>query len=155
MEDRTARIAKIVGAEFEKGTALPAVRKLLAKKLGGAPSLYLGTADPVYYRLAGLARPIALPKGSKAETADGKPSAALASAVRARRDEGVRWETLAASTEALLGRKVSISETKTLYARKGDLDASYTGRGTRVGAPKTYADLAASVAAPAERVAAE
>lgn len=143
--DRTEKIAKIVGEEFEKGTALPEVRRILAKRLGGSPSLYLGTADPVYYRLAGLASPLSLAKGTKATLADGTPSAALRRAVRVRRDSGVRWETLAASTEALLGRKVGKAEVVALYENAGgDLAASYVGRGTRVGAPKTYANLGAA-----------
>ena len=147
-EARRAKIAAVVAREYAKGTALPAVRKILAKTLGGDPSLYLGTADPVYYRLAGLARPLSDAKGKPlAKTA--KP-AAIRAAVRRRRDEGVRWETLAASAEATLGRKVSVPEAKALYAKAGgDLDASYAGRGTRVGAPATYDDLAAAPEAAA------
>lgn len=136
-ETRGEAIRRIATREYEKGTTLPEARKVAASELGGAASLYLGTVDPVYFRLAGLANP--LPK-----TAASSP-AKLAAAVRARRDSGVRWETVAASAEATLGRKVSVPETKTLYAKgNGDLDASYVGRGTRVGAPKTYADLAAA-----------
>lgn len=151
-EARAARIEKIVTAEFGKGTSLPETRRILSKdaKLGGAPSLYLGTADPIYYRLAGTARPLSLPKGAKSETKDGAASSALATAVRKRRDEGVRWETLAASTAALLGRPVSIPEARRLYEKgKGDLESSYVGKGTRRGAPATYADLATTAEAVA------
>lgn len=137
--ERSEKIRKTVETEYGKGTPLPAVRKLLAKKLGGDASLYLGTADPIYYRLAGLATPLEV---APAKTEKGA-AANLAKAIRKRRDSGVRWETVAASAEATLGRRVSVAETKRLYAKGGgDLDASYAGRGTRVGAPKTYADLA-------------
>jgi hypothetical protein len=137
-EERSATIARVVLAEYAKGTPLATVRKLLATgPLGGTPSLYLGTADPIYYRAAGLSRPLA-------KTAAKSP-AALAAAIRSRRDEGVRWETVAASAEAVLGRRVSVEEAKRLYAKGGgDLLSSYAGRGTRRGAPKTYADLAAA-----------
>lgn len=148
---RTERIAATVAREYAKGTSLAETRKILAKDaaLGtGGPSRFLGSADPVYYRLAGLARPLVLPAKASAETKDGAASAALATAVRKRRDEGVRWETLAASTEALLGRPVSVSEARRLYEKgKGDLAASYVGRGTRRGAPATYADDAAAIEA--------
>lgn len=152
-EARAARIAATVEAEFAKGTTLPETRRKLAAdpKLGGAPSLYLGTADPIYYRLAGTARPLSLAKGAKAETKDGGASSALATAVRKRRDEGVRWETLAASTAVLLGRPVSVPEARRLYEKgKGDLSSSYVGKGTRRGAPATYADLATTAEAVAD-----
>lgn len=137
--ERNEKIRKTVEKEYEKGTALPAVRKILAAKLGGDPSLYLGTADPIFYRLAGLASPLEI---APAKTEKGLASN-LAKAIRKRRDAGVRWETVAASAEAAIGRRVSTPEAKRLYAKAGgDLAASYAGRGTRVGAPATYADLA-------------
>jgi hypothetical protein len=139
-EDRGAKIRKLAEAEYRKGTTLPNARRVAAKKLGGTASLYLGTVDPVYFRLAGLDTPL---PATAAKSARG-----LATAIRKRRDSGVRWETVAASAEATLGRKVSVSEAKLLYAKGGgDLDSSYAGRGTRVAAPKTYADE--SVAAEA------
>lgn len=139
--DRRAAIAKTVASEFAKGTALPAVRKILAATLGGSPSLYLGTADPVYYRLLGLSTPLADGKGTLLP-ADAAPRV-LRAAVKRRRDSGVRWNVLAASIEATTGRRTSDDEAKALYAKAGgDLDASYTGRGTRVGAPSTYDDVA-------------
>jgi hypothetical protein len=144
-EDRAAKIAKTVAREYAKGTALAAVRKILAKTLGGTPDLYLGTADPVYYRLVGLDSPLTDGRGAILVGTDEKPIPArvLASAVRRRRDSGVRWNVLAASVEASTGRRTSIPETKTLYEKgSGDLDSSYVGRGTRKGAPATYEDLA-------------
>jgi hypothetical protein len=143
-EARREAIRATVEVEYEKGTALPAVRRILAETLGGDADLYLGTADPVYYRLAGLANPLSDPKGSPLSAT---PSAvSLRTAVRRRRDAGVRWETLAASTEATLGRPVSVREAKALYAKGGgDREASYVGRGTRRGAPKTLPDAAVAV----------
>lgn len=136
-ETRGEKIRKLATAEYEKGTTLPDARRIVAKKLGGTASLYLGTVDPVYFRLAGLANPL--------PAAAAKSARSLATNVRKRRDAGVRWETVAASAEATLGRKVSVSEAKLLYAKGGgDLDVSYVGRGTRVAAPGTYADEAAA-----------
>lgn len=140
-ESRSDKIRKTVEREYAKGTALPAIRKALAKTLGGTADLFLGTADPIYYRLVGLDAPLSDAKGQPLVN----PSpAVLASAVRRRRDSGVRWNVLAASIEATTGRRTSINEAKTLYEKgKGDLDSSYVGRGTRVGAPKTLEDVAA------------
>jgi hypothetical protein len=91
-----------------------------------------GIVDPVYFRENGLANPI-----------EAKSAKGLASALRKRRDGGGtlgRWESVAASAA------VSVAVAKALYSKGGgDLDSSYTGRGTRVGAPKTYSDLASSV----------
>jgi hypothetical protein len=145
--ERREAIRATVAAEYAKGTTLPEVRRILAATLGGAPSLYLGTADPIYYYLAGIEEPLSDSKGNALLSPDGKIDArVLRSAVRRRRDRGVRWETLAASIVATLGRPVSTAEAKALYAKAGgDLDSSYVGRGTRIGAPATYADLAAAV----------
>jgi hypothetical protein len=145
VETRGETIARTVSEEFAKGTALAAVRRILAGILGGDPSTFLGTADPIYYRLAGLASPLSTGKVA-ASTKTGEPSAALRVALRKRRDSGVRWETVAASAEATLGRRVTVAEAKALYARAGgDLSSSYAGRGTRVGAPATYAATDAAV----------
>lgn len=145
-EARRAKIVAIVGKLYAKGTTLPEIRKALAKSLGGDASLYLGTADPAYYRLVGLDAPLSDAKGKPLSATP--TASALRSSIRRRRDAGTRWEVLAASTEATLGRKVSIPEAKALYAKGGgDLDASYVGRGTRVGAPETYADGAAAIEA--------
>jgi hypothetical protein len=133
-ETRSEKIARLARAEFEKGTALPAARRSIAKRLGEPKdgTTLLGTVDPVYFRLAGLANPLP-------ETA-AKSARSLAVAIRKRRDSGVRWETVAASAEATLGRRVSVAEAKGLYSKGGgDLESSYAGRGTRIAAPKTYA----------------
>jgi hypothetical protein len=142
-------IGDLAAAEYRKGTSLPAARKAIAAATGRDASTLFGVVDPIYFRLAGLAEPIVLPASA------GKPgtksyASALARATKARRDRGVRWETVAASIEATVGRKVSPAEAKALYAAAGgDLDSSYVGRGTRVGAPATYAALASTVAAAA------
>lgn len=144
-EDRTAAIRRITLREYAKGTTLAETRKILAKELGGLPNLYLGSADPVYYRATGLDRPLLDGKGNVLLGTDSKPipPRVLASAVRRRRDLGVRWNVLAASIEASTGRRTSETEAKALYEKgNGDLDASYVGRGTRKGAPATYDDLA-------------
>lgn len=147
-ETRAAAIERIVLREYEAGTTLPATRKVLAEELGGTPNLFLGTADPRYYRLVGLSSPLSLPAKTKPETKDGKPSAALATAVRKRRDDGVRWEVLAASYEATTGKRISVAALRALYARGGgEIESSYVGRGTRIGAPATYEDPGAEARA--------
>lgn len=136
-ESRADYLRRAVATLYGKGVALPATRKSIAVSLGEAPSgtSLLGTVDPIYYRLVGLASPVAIAgKTPKAR------ATSLGKAVRSRRDSGVRWEVLAASIEAAVGTRVSIPVAKALYADAGgDLAASYVGRGTRVAAPKTYA----------------
>lgn len=147
--DRRKKIAKKVADLYAKGIELPEIRKALAKALGGDPSLYLGTADPIYYRLVGLDSPLTDGKGAILIGTDEKPipAAVLRSAVRRRRDLGTRWAVLAASIESSTGRRASEAETKALYAKAGgDLDSSYVGRGTRVGAVATYEDASLAVA---------
>lgn len=140
-EARRTKIGETVAKLYAKGTSLPEIRKALAKALGGTASLYLGTADPVYYRLVGLDSPLVDGKGKRLPAT--ASASVLRSAVRRRRDLGVRWDVLAASIEATIGRRVSNPEAKALYAKAGgDLEASYAGRGTRVAAPATYADPA-------------
>lgn len=148
-DERRKKIAAKVASLYAKGTALPEIRKALAKTLGGDPSLYLGTADPIYYRLSGLDAPLLDGKGNVLIGTDEKPvpAAVLRAAVRRRRDLGTRWAVLAASIEATTGRRASEAEAKALYAKAGgDLDSSYVGRGTRVGATATYADASLAVA---------
>lgn len=144
-EARREAIRETTEALYRKGTSLPDVRKALAEKLGGTANLYLGTADPVYYRLAGLDSPLDSAKGVVLgpETSP----VTLRAAVRRRRDSGVRWNVLAASIEATLGRRVSVDETKALYSKAGGADESYVGRGTRAAAPSTRADSALAVEA--------
>lgn len=137
-----ASIADLAAAAYRAGLSLPAARKSVAASTGRDASTLYGVVDPIYFRLAGLASPLpALPKSARPGTA--AYAAALASRVAARRDAGVRWETVAASTEATIGRRVSVAEAKALYRAAGrDPFASYVGRGTRAGAPETRYDVA-------------
>lgn len=141
-EARREAIRSAVAEGFAKGDSLPAIRRSLSASLGGSPSLYLGTADPVYYRLVGEATPLLRANGSPLLDSKGKATTSVVrAAVRRRRDEGVRWSVLAASLGVALGLSAPVSEAeaKRLYASAGgDLEASYVGRGTRVGAPATY-----------------
>lgn len=135
-------IARVVEAEYRKGTKLPDVRRILASSLGGPEdgTSYLGTADPAYYRLVGLDAPLLDGKGNVLlGTPDAPiPSAALARAIARRRRLGVRWNVLRASVLASTGTYPTDAEVKRLAAKGGvDLDASYTGRGTRAGATTT------------------
>lgn len=75
----------------------------------------------VYWRLAGEADPI-----------PGKSPTARRNALVRRRASGVRFEILAGSLGASLGRRVSVSEIRRLLSEGGlDPDTSYSGRGTR------------------------
>lgn len=98
-----------------------------------------GIVDPVYFDRNGRARPLAL---------RAKTEKSVALAIRKRRDAGGtlgRWESVASAASEALGRPVSVALAKRLYdLGGGDLLASYTGRGTRAGAPKTY-DLAKEI----------
>lgn len=82
----------------------------------------------VYWRLEGeTSERSELAKIRNAKTPNGRRSALVAA-----RRSGVRFEILAGSLGAALGRKVSVAEIRTLLAAGGvDPDASYTGRGTR------------------------
>jgi len=131
-----------IESEAKPGTVLePAAAKKAIREKVGRP--VEGIVDPVYFELRGRDNPLSLPA---------KPNArSIAVAVRKRRDGGGplgRWESVAAAASEALGRPVSVSTAKALYAKGGgDLAASYTGRGTRVGAPATYGDLAEEVPA--------
>lgn len=162
---RTELIAKAVrkgiaaairknGENGDLGAAvLPGIRAALAadpKVEGSDAALFYGTADPVYYREIGLARPLVRVSDGAPLVSGGKVSkASLVAAVKARRDAGGRlgrWNVLAASATAALGRTVSERETKALYAASGrDLAESYTGRGTRAGATATREDAATAI----------
>ena len=122
-------------------SVLPAIRAALADdpRFGGDAALYYGTADRVYFRAAGEANPFAV---SAPTTKSGEVSSAFLRAFAARRNGGdrtlSRWDVLATSAGATLGRKVSVREAKLFYERAGwDLDYSYVGRGTRAGAEET------------------
>jgi hypothetical protein len=100
----------------------------------------------VFYAENGKRAPLAFSRISKK---NGLPTAAAAaSAVRKRRDEGGRlgrWEVIRYSYAAGAGiapdARPSDAAIKALYAAAGgDLDRSYTGRGTRAGATATRTD---------------
>jgi hypothetical protein len=116
-------------------------------------SLYREVAASLSYPesrvLAPVARTIYSETGAANPLAVGPKSAAsaVANAVVRRRNAGGtlgRWDVLRVSLAVSLGRPVSIAALKALYeAGTGilagfDRDGSYIGRGTRVGAPRTY-----------------
>ena len=135
-ETRGDYLSRATGALYAAGTSLPATRKAIALALGETAdgTGLLGTVDPIYYRLSGLSSPLPL----SGKTAKARATSLAKNAAK-RRGEGARWEVLAGSIEAAIGRRVSVREAKALAASGGtDLAASYVGRGTRVGAPATY-----------------
>jgi hypothetical protein len=108
----------------------------ISKRKGSPPkSRIVGIVAEAYYLGNGTASPLPAPRSGK------WTPATVRSAVRKRRDAGGRlgrWEVVAYSLSAALGRAVSVSETRAFYlAAGGSDDASYTGRGTRAGAPAT------------------
>lgn len=128
--------AALGGGDAALAKLAPTIREISAK--ANRPATAPVAAE--FYRLAGTDTPL------PASAAKGPKS--LAKAVAKRRDAGIRWEIVAASASATLGRRVGVAEAKELYRAAGkDLAASYTGRGTRVAAPATYADPLAAVAA--------
>lgn len=121
---------------------LPAKAKVaLAAKYGVEAAKLASSVDPVYFRNNGTANPLPLPAKATPRS--------LATAVRKRRDAGTtlgRWESVAASAAVALGRPVSEAAVRSLYAKGGgNIDASYTGRGTRKAAPATRSDASAEV----------
>lgn len=126
------------GADVSLGLSPAKAVKLVSEEAGRDA---LSIVSLVYFRENGRRNPL--------PATAAKTTRSLRVAVRNRRDAGGtlgRWETVAASAEATLGRPVSEKEAKAIYSAVADLDASYTGRGTRVAAPKTYADPAVAVA---------
>jgi hypothetical protein len=115
--------------------------KSAAAKSGIPASRLIPVVAAVYYDENGSRAPL------PATAAKGPKS--LATAIRKRRDAGGRlgrWEVIAASASATLGRPVSVAAVRALYEKGGgDLDVSYTGRGTRAGAPATREDETAEV----------
>jgi hypothetical protein len=70
-------------------------------------------------------------EGAK-DPAKGKSAKARANDLARRRKSGVRFEILAGSLAAALGRPVSVTEIRRVLESAGvDPDRSYTGRGTR------------------------
>ncbi len=108
--------------------------KTLAERYGVGTDRVASPVAATYYRENGTRNPLPV----KADAGKG----ALVSAVRKRRDyPGVgsdgratlgRWETVAASAAAALGRRVSVSAVRDLYGADRE---SYVGRGTLAGAP--------------------
>lgn len=121
-----------------------AATKEIAKKTGAPHSRLVPIVASVYYSENGKRSPLPIPKTKRTE-------ARIAAAVRARRDAGGRlgrWEVIAVSLSETLGRPVAVAAVRSLYLRAGGSEtASYTGRGTRVGAPDTRGDEAAEVVA--------
>jgi hypothetical protein len=119
-----------------------ATKALGSRKGYPAASRLIGLVAEVYYAENGSRSP--LPKSAA------KGTRSFASAVRKRRDAGGRlgrWEVIAASAAETLGRPVSVPAVRAAYlASGGDLDSSYTGRGTRVGAPATRESETAELA---------
>lgn len=137
-----AKLAALARAEYakdEKDTDAsypysPArATKAVAKKTGVPASRLVALVAGVFYAENGARSPISFGKNPTPK--------GIATEIRKRRDAGGRlgrWEVVAASASAGLGRPVSVSAVRAFYSNGGgDLDASYTGRGTRVGAPKT------------------
>jgi hypothetical protein len=137
---RSALVALAVAAyEAEEGTGpfspAAAVKAIAARKNTPSVATLRGIVDPVYFRKNGEAAPLVFARGKATP-------AAIRNAVRKRRDaRGTlsRWDSLAASLSvALDGARVSEAAVKRYYEEAGgDLDLSYSGRGTRVGATGT------------------
>lgn len=136
----TTKIKAALAKEYGKGTPLPDARRAVEKRLGLAAGATIGF-DRIYFEAIGLDNPLPL--------ATDATKAVIRSAVRKRRDgkdgatvpnsgatKGLglrRWETVAASASAALGRKVSVREVSDLYGEK----ETYIGKGTRAAAPST------------------
>jgi hypothetical protein len=123
----------------------------IAKRYGIPADPLVGLVAEVYYRENGTRAPLAIRVGKS-----GRPTEkAVATAVRKRRDARGRlgrWEVLAYSlaTALDLAERPSVGVVKAYYdAAGGDRAASYTGRGTRVGAPATRASATAEIATDA------
>ena len=144
-----SKVKTALAKEFAKGTPLPDARRAVEKKYGLAAG-YALSFDRVYFVAIGLANPLPVAPDAK--------RGAIATAVRRRRDgkDGasvpnagatkglglVRWETVAASASAALGRPVSVRDARTLYGEK----ESYAGKGTRAAAPSTRSEGSVDVA---------
>jgi hypothetical protein len=116
--------------------------KAAAKKSGLPASRLVPVVAAVYYEENGKRAPLSFSRGKATP-------AAVRSAVRKRRDAGGRlgrWEVVAVSLGVAIGRPVSVATVRALYSDAGgNLDESYTGRGTRAGAPTTRESETAEV----------
>ena len=134
MLSKADKIKSALAKQFSKGIALPQARRNVEKQLGLNANEAI-SYDNVYFVAIGLDNPIAFPKNAT--------KAQIAKAIRDRRsgkdgvtipNEGntkgmslVRWEAVAASASAGLGRKVSVAEARKLHGPK----PTYAGRGTK------------------------
>jgi len=106
------------GGKADAKLAPAKVSRALAAKVGRAVE---GLVYPVYWREEGARDPI-----------PGKTPKARANALVRRAKLGVRFEILAASYGAALGRAVGVAEVKRVLREAGyDPDTRYAGRGTR------------------------
>jgi hypothetical protein len=130
----------------------------LAKRYGIDPrGSIVGIVAAEYYRENGLRAPLSFDRLAK----DGRPTeAGIARSVRKARDARgrlARWEVLAYRLAAALGTETIPSRSAVEgYYRKGggDVETSYTGKGTRAGAKATRGDATVEVSA-SEPVSAE
>jgi hypothetical protein len=130
----------------------------LAKRYGIDPrGSIVGIVAAEYYRENGLRSPLSFDRLAK----DGRPTeAGIARSVRKARDARgrlARWEVLAYRLAAALGTETIPSRSAVEgYYRKGggDVETSYTGKGTRAGATATRGDATVEVSA-SEPVSAE
>ena len=119
--------------------------RILATKYGGGTSRVASPVARVYYAENGRRNPLDI-------APDAAPSVVRRAIVRRRDypllsdDSGVssdgnatlgRWETVAASAAAALGRRFSVREAKDSYARATGGAETYAGRGTKAAAPST------------------
>jgi hypothetical protein len=150
LETAKREARKVYRSEYRKSPDLypfsPARATKRAAEVSGLPaSRLVPVVAAVYYEENGSRSPL------PASAAKGR--AALGRAIVARRDKGGRlgrWEVVAASASATLGRPVAVATVKALYREFGKIayEASYTGRGTRAGAPETREDETIEVALP-------
>jgi hypothetical protein len=145
-------VSKLAAAEYLRDEANPAVSfpysparatAVIGRRKDSPETGLIGIVAEVYYRENGTRSPLVFPRGKATP-------AGIASAVAKRRKAGGRlgrWDVIAYSLGAALGepgRKVSLPAVRR-YAENGgvSLDSSYTGRGTRKGAPATRSDATA------------
>jgi hypothetical protein len=144
--------APLAGASETYPLSPARATKVASAKTGLPPKgAVVGIVAAVYYRENGLRSPLAFDRLAK----NGRPTeAGIGRAVRKARDlrgRLARWEVLAVRLAVALDldpEAVSVAAVEGYYALAGgDKLASYSGRGTRAGAPKTRASATAEVSA--------
>ena len=118
-----AKIRQALAKEYAKNTPLPDARRAVEKKLGLAVGAAL-SFDSVYFIAIGLANPLPVsPDATRGKIAtairkrrDGRDGASVPNTGATKGLGLVRWETVAASATAALGRPVSVRD-----ARSGSL----------------------------------